>query len=192
MPQRGKKWHRYANRAPHLSLCPDLYSPGAFHELFARAWQALGHLAAVPPGFVQLLSRMMETPARQMSRILDGGVPCASIAISKTSVAFEVTRKRRKSFPSETRVKRGRRFVHGDVELAEKLGRNDLCPCGSGRRFQNLLPGVRPPRWRQSQRLLSGSEPRAGAPFRCRRYRALDGAPQISGFKKLKLAQCAS
>ena len=32
---------------------------------------------------------------------------------------------RRKSFPSETRVKRGRRFVHGDVELLEKLGRND-------------------------------------------------------------------
>src|ERR1700688_4360880 len=27
-------------------------------------------------------------------------------------------------------------------------------------------------------------------PFRC--YRALDGAPQISGFGKLKLAQCAS
>lgn len=48
--------------------------------------------------------------------------------------------KRRKSFPSETRVKRGPRFVHGDTELIEKLGRNDLCPCGSGRRFQTLLP----------------------------------------------------
>ncbi|MCP5074692.1 MAG: hypothetical protein GY947_15565 [Rhodobacteraceae bacterium] len=47
--------------------------------------------------------------------------------------------KRRKSFPSETHVKRGSRYVHGDVELAEKLGRNDLCPCGSGRRFQTLL-----------------------------------------------------
>jgi len=33
--------------------------------------------------------------------------------------AFSVTRKRRKSFPSETHVKRGRRFVHGDVELIE-------------------------------------------------------------------------
>jgi uncharacterized protein YecA (UPF0149 family) len=42
-------------------------------------------------------------------------------------------------------VKRGRRFVHGDVELAEKLGRNDLCPCGSGRRFQAVLHGVWPP-----------------------------------------------
>ncbi|MEM6825795.1 MAG: SEC-C metal-binding domain-containing protein [Pseudomonadota bacterium] len=24
----------------------------------------------------------------------------------------------------------------GDVELCEKLGRNDLCPCGSGRKFK--------------------------------------------------------
>jgi uncharacterized protein YecA (UPF0149 family) len=63
-------------------------------------------------------------------------VPCANIAISKTSPAFSITRKRRKSFPSETHVKRGRRFVHGEVELTEKLGRNDLCQCGSGRRFK--------------------------------------------------------
>jgi uncharacterized protein YecA (UPF0149 family) len=48
--------------------------------------------------------------------------------------------KRRRGFPSETHVKRGRRVVHGDKELFEKLGRNDLCPCGSGRRFQALLP----------------------------------------------------
>jgi uncharacterized protein YecA (UPF0149 family) len=47
--------------------------------------------------------------------------------------------KRRKSFPSETNVKRGTRTVHADVELIEKLGRNDLCPCGSGRKFQALL-----------------------------------------------------
>jgi uncharacterized protein YchJ len=69
-------------------------------------------------------------------------VPCASIAISKTSPAFEITRKRRKSFPSETHVKRGQRVVHGDVELSEKLGRNDLCLCGSGRKFQSLLYAV--------------------------------------------------
>jgi uncharacterized protein YecA (UPF0149 family) len=31
------------------------------------------------------------------------------------------------------------RVVHGDKELVEKLGRNDLCPCGSGRRFQAML-----------------------------------------------------
>ena len=72
-----------------------------------------------------------------------GGVPCASTAISTISPAFDTTRKRRKSFPSETHVKRGRRVVHGDVELSEKLGRNDLCPCGSGQRFQALLHEVR-------------------------------------------------
>jgi uncharacterized protein YecA (UPF0149 family) len=72
----------------------------------------------------------------------NGGVSCVSSVISKTSQAFSITRKRRKSFPSETQVKRGRRFVHGDVELSEKLGRNDLCPCGSGRRFQSLLHEV--------------------------------------------------
>jgi len=32
------------------------------------------------------------------------------------------------------------RFVHGDKELVEKLGRNDPCPCGLGFRFQTLLP----------------------------------------------------
>ncbi len=48
--------------------------------------------------------------------------------------------KRRKGYPSETRVKRGAQTVHGDKELIEKLGRNDLCPCGSRRSFQALLP----------------------------------------------------
>jgi uncharacterized protein YecA (UPF0149 family) len=48
---------------------------------------------------------------------------------------FEITSKRRKGFPSETRVKRGVRIVHRNKELREKLGRNDLCPCGSGRSF---------------------------------------------------------
>ena len=48
---------------------------------------------------------------------------------------FEITSKRRKGFPSETQVKRGVRIVHGNKELSEKLGRNDLCPCGSGLRF---------------------------------------------------------
>jgi uncharacterized protein YecA (UPF0149 family) len=44
--------------------------------------------------------------------------------------------KRRKGFPSETNVKRGVRIVHGSKELVEKLGRNDPCPCGSGKRFK--------------------------------------------------------
>jgi hypothetical protein len=44
--------------------------------------------------------------------------------------------KRRKGFPSETRVKRGLRIVHDGKELSEKLGRNDPCPCGSKRKFK--------------------------------------------------------
>jgi len=49
--------------------------------------------------------------------------------------------KRRKGFPSETNVKRGHRTIRGgEVELNEKLGRNDPCPCGSRRRFQEMLP----------------------------------------------------
>ena len=44
--------------------------------------------------------------------------------------------KRRKGFPSETQVKRGVRIVGGGKLLEEKLGRNDLCPCGSGKRFK--------------------------------------------------------
>lgn len=55
------------------------------------------------------------------------------------SIPFERSSKRRKGFPSETRVKRGLRIVHVDKELTEKLGRNDLCPCDSRRRFQKLL-----------------------------------------------------
>jgi hypothetical protein len=47
-----------------------------------------------------------------------------------SSTAFELTSKRRKGFPSETQVKRGERLVRGSKELIEKLGRNDLCPCG--------------------------------------------------------------
>jgi len=47
--------------------------------------------------------------------------------------------KRRRGYPSETRVKRGRRSVStlmGQKEFLEKLGRNDPCPCGSGLRFK--------------------------------------------------------
>ncbi|MGD9680739.1 MAG: SEC-C metal-binding domain-containing protein [Candidatus Obscuribacterales bacterium] len=64
---------------------------------------------------------------------------CISLeCISKKSrsTPFEPSSKRKRGFPSETAVKRGQRVVHGDKELLEKLGRNDLCPCGSGRRFK--------------------------------------------------------
>ena len=68
------------------------------------------------------------------------GVPCSTSRILRRSRAFEVMSKRRKGFPSERSVKRGQRVVRGDKELVEKLGRNDLCPCGSGKRFQEVLP----------------------------------------------------
>jgi uncharacterized protein YecA (UPF0149 family) len=51
--------------------------------------------------------------------------------------------KRRKGFPSEMKVKRGVRIVHATKELSEKLGRNDLCPCGSGEAVQEVLPEKR-------------------------------------------------
>jgi len=53
-------------------------------------------------------------------------------------------------------VKRGNRIVHGDKELIEKLGRNDPCPCGSGRSFQELLPKVRQISMEASATTLAG------------------------------------
>ena len=53
--------------------------------------------------------------------------------------AFEQMSKRKRGYPSERAVKRGMRVVHGDKDLYEKLGKEDLCPCGSGYRFQTLL-----------------------------------------------------
>ncbi|HXP71844.1 MAG TPA: SEC-C metal-binding domain-containing protein [Candidatus Dormibacteraeota bacterium] len=43
------------------------------------------------------------------------------------------------------------RVVHSDKELVEKLGRNDLCPCGSRRRFQEVLHANRAFRRRATQ-----------------------------------------
>ncbi|MEV6631513.1 SEC-C metal-binding domain-containing protein [Actinoplanes sp. NPDC051470] len=40
-------------------------------------------------------------------------------------------------------------MVGADKELIEKLGGNDPCPCGSGRRFPPVLPSGRPVRRRQ-------------------------------------------
>src|SRR3546814_14793791 len=77
------------------------------------------------------------------------GAPSLSASI-QTRLPFEVTSKRRKGFPSETQVKKGRRVVHGHKELTEKLGRNDPCPCGSRRLFQRLLP-------RQGQVLMAST-----------------------------------
>ncbi len=77
----------------------------------------------------------------------EGDLPCAITRTSSKPTAFEVISKRRKGFPSESRVKRGERVVGGSKELIEKLGRNDPCPCNSGRRFQALLHADRSVRW---------------------------------------------
>ncbi|HEY3413844.1 MAG TPA: SEC-C metal-binding domain-containing protein [Armatimonadota bacterium] len=61
----------------------------------------------------------------------------------KKRTRFRPMSKRRRGYPSETAVGRGTRIVHGDKELLEKLGDYDPCPCGSGRRFQALLPQFR-------------------------------------------------
>src|SRR6187200_2079000 len=66
--------------------------------------------------------------------------------------------KRRRGYPSETGVKRGHRAVKGgNKELTERLGNNDLCPCGSARRFQELLPEQRPLSTESGGRTTSGS-----------------------------------
>jgi len=81
-----------------------------------------------------------------------------------TCPAFEVSSKRRKGFPSETKVKRGLRFVRGgEKETVEKLGREDHCPCGSGKRFQASLHGRRPVSTGPSGRIIGGEECGGGA-----------------------------
>jgi hypothetical protein len=84
------------------------------------------------------------SPRRYFWRPINRRLTWQSVTTATTSPAFEVKSKRRRGYPSETRVKRGLRFVHGDVELVEKLGRNDPCPCGSGKCFQTLLHALGP------------------------------------------------
>jgi hypothetical protein len=79
------------------------------------------------------------------------------VTITPTCPAFERTSKRRKGFPSETRIKRGLRFVRGgEKELVEKLGRNDPCPCGSGKRFQEMLHDLGPVSTAASGTIIGG------------------------------------
>jgi hypothetical protein len=94
------------------------------------------------------------------SEALPGGGPCVSRTNTSNPTALEVSSERRKGFPSETRVKRGDRVVGGQKELIEKLGRNNLCLCGSGRRFQALLHAERGIRWVRSGLLFSGNTQR--------------------------------
>ena len=81
-----------------------------------------------------------------------------------TSPAFEVISKRRKGYPSETRVKRGLRFLRGgEKELVEKLGRKDPCPCGSDKSFQALLPRHGPVSTGPFARIIGATELRPAA-----------------------------
>ncbi|MEA1014180.1 SEC-C metal-binding domain-containing protein [Sphingosinicella sp. LY1275] len=67
------------------------------------------------------------------------------------------------TYSSDTRVKRGLRFVRGgEVELVEKLGRKDPCPCGSGKSFQALLPAWRPVSAAPSGMITGGIDYRFG------------------------------
>ena len=103
---------------------------------------------------------------RHRARSNDRRRPCHASTTIKTSPAFERTSKRRKGYPSETNVKRGLRFVRGgDVELIEKLGRKDPCPCGSGLSFQTLLPAIRPVSTGRSGGSIGGSEKRIRLTF---------------------------
>ena len=82
---------------------------------------------------VRFLARTLLAFFRSASRM---EVSHVRTQLRRTAIFFETMSKRRKGFPSETQVKRGVRIVNGDKLLEEKLGRNDLCPCGSGRRFK--------------------------------------------------------
>ncbi|WP_425542409.1 SEC-C metal-binding domain-containing protein [Sphingomonas oligophenolica] len=76
-------------------------------------------------------------------------------------------------------MKRGFRFVHGDIELLEKLGRNDPCPCGSGKRFQGMLPRRRPLSMGWNAMIIIGRKKRGrriGRPRRSRVRQAHPGA----------------
>jgi hypothetical protein len=80
---------------------------------------------------------LVPTPKRTV--IHRRSLQCAPNSIGTAFSAFEPMNKRRRGFPSERQVKRGLRIVHGDKLLEEKLGRQDPCPCGSDRRFQEVL-----------------------------------------------------
>ena len=88
---------------------------------------------------------MLPDAPRRRSELTEcrGGVPCDP-TFKLIGPPFEVM-----SCPSgveatlsETHVKRGHRVVHDEKELNEKLGRNDLCPCGSGRLFNADFRGA--------------------------------------------------
>jgi hypothetical protein len=99
-----------------------------------------------------------QTGGAAWPEIPDATEPKTTPMFTPTQFPFETMSKRRRGFPSETAVKRGVRIVHGDKLLEEKLGRNDLCPCGSGRLFKRCCLDSGCFRRRQSPSLFSASE----------------------------------
>jgi len=55
--------------------------------------------------------------------------------------------KRRKGFPSEAHVTITGGRTRLGVEFLEKLGRNDPCPCGSGKKFKKCCMRNRDISW---------------------------------------------
>jgi hypothetical protein len=55
-------------------------------------------------------------------------------------------------------VKRDVRIVHGHKQPVEKLGCNDLCPCGSGKRFRRCCLKSGCFRRREPELLLSEND----------------------------------
>ena len=80
---------------------------------------------------------------RRAEQIPTKGGSHATPRLRRTAVLSKPRASGGGGYASETQVRRGDRVVHGDKELIEKLGRNDLCPCGSGQRFQEMLPALR-------------------------------------------------
>jgi hypothetical protein len=119
----------------------------------------------IVPACLPKLGRHRYNAPSSIPKTVAGGAPCGSRTNTSNSSAFEVSSKRRRGFPSETHVKRGDRVVHGGKELIEKLGRNDPCQCGSGRRFQALLHVERRVRWFRSRLLFSGRRRLAASMF---------------------------
>ena len=131
-------------------------------DAYRRAWGWLAGRGADEPGgraasgATRMWRNQADAPVSEAGGATHGG-STPSIRTHRTSdrrrhprcarttrSRFEPMSKRRRGFPSETRVKRGERSVGGGKELLERLGNDDLCPCGSGRRFQAVLPEQRP------------------------------------------------
>jgi hypothetical protein len=99
-------------------------------------------------------------------------VPCASTK-SFPSAAFEVMSKRRKGYPSEQRVKRGSRVVHGGKEFIRKAGPQRPVPVRVRAAIQEVLSEIGTPRWFRSSslrkmKMSSGScAARPADEFRC-------------------------